>query len=599
MPYQRLDFKPGINKELTSYAGEGGWFDSDKIRFRSGRPEKIGGWEKYNGATTTGDIEGVPIAMLAWRQNNALINVAIATEQKVYIEQGGTYYDVTPVRSTVNNLGSPTGPFTTTSGSKVITVTHTAHGAVNNDYVTISGSAAVGGIPAVEINIEHQLTYVDANSYTITVATTDATSATTGGGGSVTTEYQINTGSVDGFYGLGWGASTWGSSTWGSARSSSAVALHPRTWSLALWGEDIVFCHREGAAYVWDASGGTSSRATAVSGAPSTTDHLIVTNPDRHLVLFGATLVGSQNKLEITWCTQEDYTTWTATATNTAGSQLLSRGSEIIGVASSEGQNFIWTDVDLHSMQFIGPPYTFGFQQIGTNCGLIGPNAKTIYNNVAFWMGNGNFFMFQGGVQVIPCTVLHHVFDSINLTQRNKIFCALNSEFHEVTWFYCSSGSDDIDKYVTLNVTEQVWYTGSMDRTAWIDRGIIENPLASNKSAQIYIHESGTDDDTSAMTAYLESSDFDIGEGDQLMFVKQIVPDFDNLVGTVDVTFKTRYYSQSSQVTETAHTVSSSTAQIPTRMRGRQMAMRIESDAKSDNWRYGSSRINMRTDGRQ
>lgn len=507
MPYQRLDFKPGINKELTSYAGEGGWYDSDKIRFRSGRPEKIGGWVKYNGATTTGDIDGVPIGMLAWRQNNALINVAIATNEKVYIEQGGTYYDITP-----------------------------------------SGLAA---------------------------------------------------GSTDGFYGLGWGASSWGSSTWGTARSSSNVALHPRTWSLALWGEDLVMCHREGGVYVWDASAGTSTAATAVSGAPSTVDHLIVTNPDRHLVLFGASLTGSQNKLEITWSDQEDYTTWTASATNTAGSQILSRGSEIIGVASSEGQNFIWTDTDLHSMQFIGPPYTFGFQQIGTNCGLIGPNAQTIYNNVAFWMGNGNFYTFQGGVQVVPCTVLHHVFDNINLTQRNKVFCALNSEFHEVTWFYCSSDSDDIDKYVTLNVTERVWYIGTMDRTTWIDRGIIENPIASNKSAQIYLHESGVDDDTTAMNAYLESSDFDIAEGDQLMFVRQIVPDFDNLVGTVDLTFKTRYYSQSSQVTETAHTVTSSTEQIPTRMRGRQMAVRIGSDAKSDNWRYGSSRINARTDGRR
>ncbi len=506
MPYQRLTFRPGINKDVSSYAGEGGYRESDKVRFRQGLPEKIGGWVKYSNIDSTGDIDGVPTAILRWRQNNGIFNTAIATNTSIYIEQGGTYYDITP-----------------------------------------------------------------------------------------TTDYAA--GESVGTYGLGWGAGAWGDSTWGTPRDSSNIALHPRTWSLALWGEDLIFCYRGGSVYTWDASLGAGTAATLITQAPSPVDHLFVTSPDRHLVTLGASLTGSQNKMEVTWCSQEDFETWAPLATNTAGSQVLSNGSEIIGGITSDGQNLIWTDVDMHSMLFIGPPYTFGFQQAGTNCGLVGPNARVVFNNTTFWMGNGNFFIYQGGVSVLPCTLLSHVFEDINLLQRNKVFCGLNSEFNEITWFYCSESSVTVDSYVTYNTTEKVWYPGTMDRTAWIDRGVYNHPLATNNAGQVYEHENGVDDDTSAMTSYIESSDFDIGEGDQLMLVSKVIPDFSQLTGTVDITFKSRRYSQSAQISGLAHTITPTTEKISTRFRGRQLAVRIESNALGDDWRYGVPRINLQPDG--
>lgn len=588
MPLTKLQFQPGVNKEISSYGGEGGWRDANKVRFRFGLPEKIGGWRKHNSAT----ISGIPRAIFAWRQLDGQTNIAYGTHSKLYIEQGGAFNDITPIRRTA----SLTDPFTTVSGSTTVTVTDSSHGATTGDYVTFTGASAVGGLAPTLLNLEFQVTVTSTSTYTITVAS--AATASTTGGGSVSAAYQINIGLEDSTYGLGWGTGAWGHSTWGTARSASVgVKTSTRTWSLSNWGEDLIATPLYGETYVWDASSGVNVRATEITQAPDAANITMVSSPDRHLVALGAHDGSSQDEMLVKWGDQEDYTDWTASATNTAGSQLLEGGSRIVAVVQSRGQILILTDTTLHSMQYIGPPYTFGFQVLGTSCGAISPNAVIDYNGTTFWMGTDAFYMYDGAIKTIPCTLLGHVFDNLSRVQGEKVFGFLNKAFDEITWFYATS--DEPENYVTLNFVEQTWTHGTMSRTAWTDKGLLEYPLSSDSSGQSYDQEYGSDADGSAMTAYIESSDFDIAEGDQLMFVRRILPDFEISGGSVDLTFKTRKYPHSSQVTETAHTVSSSTELIHTRMRGRQSALRIESDATGDNWRYGATRFDMQPDGRR
>jgi len=671
MAYQKLQFKPGIDRESTSYAREGGWYNSDKVRFKAGSPEKIGGWEKY----VTSTVEGKPRASHVWRTLDGTIYLATVTHSKAYVETGGTLYDVTPLRADDAALGSD--PFATTSGSTTITVTHASHGAEDGDYVTFSSATATGGVPASELNANHEITYVNANSYTITV-TTSASSSASGGGASVTGDYEISIGNADEIYGYGWGAATYGSSTWGTARTSSTVKLPPRTWSMANWGEDLLINPFGGSIYSWDATN-PANRAVIVSNAP-TKANTILTTKERHLVVLGCNTPGtpssSLDTMQVRWCHQEDNTSWTATITNTAGSQRLTGGTEIISAANIEGQAIIWTDDDVHSMQYLGTPYTFGFQQIGTSTGIVGPHAWVAYNNVVYWMGQNAFYIYKGGVSPFQCTVQKFVFDGLTESQQRKVFAGLNREFNEVVWFYPTNSVEDTElngaitasdttlvvdttagfptsgtvlvdaekisytskddtqlfgctrgvagggaaathateatvscttstealepsRYVSTNVHDGSWWVGRLERCTWADKGALKYPVAASQYGQLYSHEKGYDADSKALVAHIESSDFDIGEGDSMMFVSRIIPDFTISGGSVTLSLKTRAYSHSTQVTEAVGTVSSTTEKIDTRIRGRQASLRVKNTDAGDWWRYGAPRIDLRSDGRR
>lgn len=671
MALTKLDFLPGVNKENTPYTNEGGWVNSDKIRFRSGKPEKIGGWEKYR----ANQLQGVARALHVFRTLDGTIYLAIGTNEKVYVETGGTFIDITPIRETQ----ALTNPFDTTAGSAVITVNDTAHGAIDGAWVTISGSADVDGIPAAEINAEHQITYVDADTYTITVTTTGSAGVTGGGGASVSAAYQINPGQVDGAFQYGWGTGPWGNSTWGTPRSFTMFQLVPRTWEFQNWGEDLVMNYSGGSLYLWDATN-PLSRATQITEAPHKVDHIVVTK-DRHLVCFGCNQPGTASastdldSMQVRWCQQEDYTDWTVTATNTAGNQLLTNGTKIMAAANVESQVVVWTDDAIESMQYIGPPYTFGFSQIGTASGIASSKAWVAYDNVVFWMGDNAFYVFQGGTSVLPCTVQRYVFEEFDQAQRDKTFAMLNRENHEITWFYpaestnprylngaitdsdttitlettaglprsgafqleseivlytnktdttltgCTRGargttaaahadqtggtnpdgewSNEPYHYVTYNVVDKLWWVGKLERTAWVDKGALKYPIAASPSGYLYEHEKGYDADGEPMVAQIVSGDFDIGEGDNLMFVHRVVPDFTIQGGSVDLKFQARYYPLSDQVQENIGTVTSSTTKINTRIRGRQLALSITSKNLGDWWKYGSTRIDQRTDGRR
>jgi hypothetical protein len=668
MPLLKLDFQPGINKENTPYSTEGGWEDSDKIRFRSGRPQKIGGWDKYSSDL----VAGLPRAQHTWRSLNGTTYLMIATHSKVYVDSGGILTDVTPIRSTAT-LG--TNPFATDGSTSLVTVTHTSHGAISGDYVTFSGATDTGGILAAYLNGEHQITRIDDNTYTF-VAGAVSTSATSGGGASVSAAYQINVGQQDGLFGYGFGAGAWSAGFYGFA-SYTGVELFPRTWSIDNWGEDIIFCPRGGSVYLWDATN-PLNRATRITQAPSKVNALIVTK-DRHLVCLGCNVPGNdssdQDQLQIRWSNQEDYTDWNVTITNTAGDQLLTGGTRIVTSAAVEGQTIIWTDLDVHSMQYVGPPYTFGFQQIGTGTGIAGPNAWIAYNNNVYWMGRNAFYVYSGGVKSVPCTVQRFVFDAMNTDNQEKTFAVLNREYQEITWFYPTetvedtaligdisaaattinvettagfpqTGSIRIDsevidyldktdtqftgctraargtvavihsdaavvsdpdgnqakepsRYVTLGVLENAWWVGRMERCTMKDKGVLAFPVGTSRWGNIYRHENGYDADGEPLAAYIESSDFDLGEGDQLMFIHRVIPDFTIEGGSVDLKFRSRYYPLSSQINEVIGNVTSSTTKIDTRIRGRQMAFRIESDETGDWWKYGSTRIDARPDGRR
>jgi hypothetical protein len=761
MPLSKINFRPGVNKETTSYGDENGWFDSDLIRFRKGRPEKMGGWERLSSNT----IEGTGRSLHVWSALDGSKFMGLGTETKFYIEEGGGYNDITPIRATTS-LGA--NPLTTgTAGTGTITVTAPAHGAVDGDFVTLSGATTTDGITAAQINTEHELTLVDSNSYTITTTGTSSSGSTAGGGSSVVATYQINTGLSTVVTGTGFGAGLWGGLSTGysqttlndsggisdsdtsfiltsaadfetaatttgadltavsssiavasstgfpskgtiligsekirygtnvenvfgeltrgddgttAASSSSGAAVtfvglvlidneliqytgkssntidagvargvrgttaashadgavvkeandfvgfgessattastgsNIRLWSQDNWGEDLVFNVYDGTPYYWDRTLGLGARATTfasqtgASDAPTITRHIMVSGADRHVVCFGCNPLGEtdQDLLMVRWSDQENSVDWTPTATNTSGSQRVSSGSEIIAAQKTRQEMLIWTDSALHAMRFTGPPFTFGFSMLANNISIIGPNAITTVGDRVFWMDRENFYVYTGRVQVIPCTLLRYVFDDINLEQKDKCFAASNRMFDEVFWFYPTADSDEIDRYVKFNFTENTWDLGSLVRTAWVDYGIHNNPRASGTASGTnftYIHEIGDDDDGSAMTAYVESADFDLGDGEQFMFVSRLIPDIDitstDADASVNYILKTRNFPGDSLTTNSTNAVKSTTQQSFLRGRSRQAVLRIESDTTDITWTLGDLRLEIRPDGRR
>jgi hypothetical protein len=509
MPLQKFLFKPGINKEGTAYSNEGGWFDSNLVRFRKGLPEKIGGWAK----ASANSFKSTGRALHAWVNLTGTKFIGLGTTWKYYVLDGDGYYDVTPLRSTT---GANEISFAATNGSAVITATDTAHGAVVDDFVTFSGAISLGGtITATVLNQEYQITSTPTvNTYTFTATTTANASDTGNGQGTVIGKYQINVGLDVYVQSTGWGAGLWGAGTFGS---TTALTFNNqlRLWSHDNFGEDLIINPRLGGIFYWDQSNGLTTRAiplSDLSGAnltPTVALQVMVSDIDRHVVCFGAdpisgtTRTGAIDPMNIAWSDQENAVEWEPLATNTAGSFRLSAGSSIIGAIRAKQETLVWTDTALYSMTFIGQPFTFGLNLVNEGVGLVGPNAMINTPKGIFWMDRKGFYAYNGSVQEIPCTVQAYVFGDINEGQSFQIFGFVNKAFDEVGWFYCTEDSNVIDKYVVFNYEENVWTIGSLSRTCWLDEGIFNDPKATSSSSDVgylYNHETGNDNDGSAMT---------------------------------------------------------------------------------------------------
>jgi len=619
MAYFRLALKPGIDKQNTEYGAEGGWIDGDYVRFRYGLPEKLGGWTNFG--DTAVYLLGVATDIFTWNALDGSPQMVVGTNKKLYAYQGGSWGDITPIRATTA-AGDVT--FAATDGSDVITVNDTGHGAIAGDFVTYSGAVSLGGvITATVLNQEYEIqTVINSAQYTIK-APVAANASDVGNGGAATVgAYQINIGASVSYFDYGWGIGTWGLSTWGTPRPGDAgVQLLAGIWQIDSYGQNVLCQVVDGSIYQWDPTTGLATRATIVAGAPTKSKFMLVSTPDRHLVCFGTeTAIGtpaSQDPMFVRFSNQEDINTFTESAINTAGGQRLTDGSTIITAIRSRGQILIFTDTSVHGQQYVGPPYTFGFQQLGANCGCIGPHAAVDVNGLAFWMGPEAFYLFDGTVKKMPCTVQDYVFKDINLVQGTKVHAGVNSQFNEVTWWYCSFTSDFIDRFVTYNYLENVWSVGTMPRTTWSDIGTFDKPLAGEYflnstentittiqgltagRSRIYNQEDGFNGNGSAINAYIKSGYFDIGDGDNMLYMSRFIPDFKNQVGNLTVHLLLRPYPQATASPSSLdpYIITPTTQKVDTRARGRQISLRIESSDLGSNWRYGTLRVDIQPDG--
>jgi hypothetical protein len=734
MPLQKLQFRPGLNREGTDYSNEGGYFDCDKVRFRSGFPEKIGGWIRLSNDT----FQGIARALWNWVTLNGSNLLGVGTNLKYYIEQGGDYNDITPIRATFTTASTPTTDncITTTNGSNVITINYSNYGGISGDFVTISGVTSVGGIPADELNAEHQITYVDLDTFTFTVAS-NATSTATGGGTAITMAFQIQTGLETFVVGTGWGAGTWpsyvnttltdpftasgagvsvltvtqtahgltsgdyvyfvsiasdpcginrlvlekafpitvtgvdtytistviGSNTylttstaasggtvvvstpvapvrgWGTA-ADVGIGQQLRLWTNDNFGEDLIIAPRGGSVYYWDATTGVSVRAVLLNTAstnagfagqfvPNRTNQIIGSSIQRFVICFGANPYdpGDANTqfdpLLVRWSDQENPYEWVPDVTNQSGEYRLNIGSFIMCARSTRQEILVWSDAAVYSMQYLGPPYVWGFQLLQDNISIISPNASITVNNVTYWMGTDKFFSYTGRVETLPCTLWQFVFDDINKDQAFQVFAGSNESYNEVWWFYCSQNSNTVDKYIIYNYLERVWSYGTMNRTAWLDSGLRQFPMAAYPLGnKILFHEANVDD-VSGLTpvpieSYIQSSDFDIGDGHNFGFVWRILPDISFNGSNVNqpsvtMTLRPRQNSgtpygtadrphvQSAQnyTSRNTYEVQEFDGQVYTRLRARQMSFRIESNGLGVAWQLGSPRIDIRPDGRR
>ena len=615
MPLIKYQFKSGIDREGTSYTAEGGWYNSDKMRFRSGNAEKIGGWIKYSASTFLGTAR----SLYNYAAAIGTHYLGIGTNLKFYVADGVTYNDVTPIRDT--NTGTAT--FTCTSGSSTVSVTDSSNGAVQNDFVTFSSAATLGSsnITSTVLNQEYQIADITStNVYTIVAKDTDGDEVTAdasvsgGGGGSTVAAYQINTGLDEYVSGSGWGTGAWSAGGFGSATSLDDTN-QLRLYSQDNFGDDLIFCPRLGSIYYWDQSSGVSTRAVAFSslGSASNTPtkclQIMVSDIDRHVIAFGSNAIGAStlDPLLVRWSDQESAVDWTPTSTNSAGGVKISSGSVIVGALRTRQEILIWTDSGLHSMRFVGAPFIFSFNEVMSGVSMISPNACVNANGVVYFMDRGGFFMFSGRVNPLPCAVKDYIYGDINLNQAYKVFGAANVDFNEIMWFYPSSGSDEIDRYAIYNYVENIWSIGTMVRTAWIEAHLENYPIAAGKtgtgSNYLYNQEYGHDDDGSAMTAYIETGDFDIQDGNNFMLVSRVIPDVNFRDGdsgnTLDVSVKGRDYPADSLTTLSTSSLTSSTQQAFVRCRSRQAVLRFESSGAGYGWRLGYFRLDTRLDGRQ
>jgi hypothetical protein len=625
MPLTKLQFRPGINRDITSYSNEGGWRDGDKIRFRLGYPEKIGGWQKFSEATYLGSAR----ALHNWIALDGSNFLGVGTHLKYYVEEGTSFNDITPIRQTTA-AGDLT--FAATTGSATITVTDTSHGCQQFDFVTISGAVSLGGdITAAILNSEHQITRViDADDYEITVSTPALGTDTGNGGSSAVGAYQINVGLNNTVGGTGWGAGTYGRGGWGAAAPGGLTTTNKiRLWSHDNFGEDLLINPRDSFIYYWDKSSGVSSRAVELStlsgtktSVPTACKQVMVSDRDRHVLAFGCDGINSsssatqgdgvQDPLLIRFSDQEDPLIWYPSATNTAGDLRLGSGSTFVRAIETKREILVWTDTALTSLRFIGPPFTFGLQQLANNITIIGPNAAVATEDFVFWMGLDNFYVYAGQTAQLPCTVKDKVFGDINLAEFDKVYGAVNSEFGEVFWLYPSADSTENNRYVIYNYIDKIWYFGTIERTAWLDRGTRDFPIAAYDGL-LYNHEFGYDDDGQPMDSFIESAAMDIGDGDHFTYIRRVIPDLtftgSTAISSPQATFtlKARNFPGEDFGNTAAGTTSRTavspveefTNQLDLRVRGRSFAVRVESNALESKWKLGSPRVDIRQDGRR
>ncbi len=613
---QRLQFKPGVNRDQTNYAGEGGFYECDKIRFRSGYPQKIGGWLRYGIFT----LQGVCRQMYNYITSFSDNIMSLGTSQKLYIEFGQTFIDITPIRATFISPATD-NCFNTIAGSTTVQVNINSHDAVDGDFVTFSGVVGpVNGIPDSELNAEFKITYISANSFSIQVVT-PATSTGAGGGTGITAAFQINIGSDIGTYGYGWGVGGWGGGGWGSG-SLTPLLIPQRDWFMDNFDNDLIANIRQGPIYIWEYDGTFLSRAVLLSSLPGASAvpiqvmQTMVSQNDKHLLAFGAVPFGSVSvsdfdPLLIRWADQDNPVNWTPTATNSAGFIRVSRGSRIVRALPTRQETLVFTDSHLYSFQFTGTTDVFTLQEQSDNISIIGPRACATANNITYWMGTDKFYAYSGRVETLPCSLRNHVFQNFNYEQAEQVVCGTNEGWQEIWWFYPTANSNTNNAYVIYNYLEKIWYYGSIERTAWIDSALRQYPQAVG-GAFMYNHEQGVDDDTLPMNSFITTNDFDIGDGENLLLVRRILPDLDFEGSTaanpqVLMTVRPRNFSGSNYINanqpqvvqSVAVPVEQYTEQVFIRARGRQMGFKIQSTDLGVQWQLGAPRLDGRSDGKR
>jgi len=652
MPLQKLQFKPGVNREGTATSVEGTWFESEKVRFRSGQPEKIGGWQKDGGvasatlAPPAGSYWGVARSLWNWNNLSGYNLLGVGTNLKYYVQNtiGGDFNDITPIRY-VSSAGDTT--FEATDGSNVITVTDPGYNAQAGDFVTFSAAVSLGGnITADVLNAEHQIaTYISSSQYTVVVSATANASDSGDGGAATVSTYQLSTGSDIFTSGVGWGSGGWGGVTTGYADTGWGVAapdglgvdIQLRLWSQSNYGQDLILNPRGGGLYYWlnNANPNIFDRAVLLSptspspfdtdaDCPEICNYVLVSDASRFVLAFGVNDYGSStlDPMLVRWSDQENYSVWAPAATNQAGSYRLSTGSEIVTAQQTRQEVLVWTDAAVYSMQYQGPPFVWGFQLMASNTSIIGPNAAITVNDTTYWMGIDKFYVYNGRVQTLPCDLRQFVFQNINLSQSYQFFAGVNDAFSEVWWFYCSANSNVIDRYVVYNYLENLWYYGTMARTAWIDVALRDVPVAAGYGGQILYHETGNDDGStnppSPINAYIQSADVDIGDGHNFGFVWRIIPDvtFDGSstpTPALDFGLRPRQnpgnpygrgdspavISANNYNIQRTYNVQQFTPQVYVRLRARQMAFRVESSGLGVAWQLGTPRIDLQPNGKR
>lgn len=648
MPFIKLQFKPGVNRDQTNYSGEGGWYECDKIRFRSGYPEKLGGWIR----TAPASFFGYCRQLWNWITTYGDDMMAMGTNAKVYIEIAGNLYDITPLRAVDPVISTPDSDncINTSNGSTTITVNlgATAHGATTGDFVVISGVTGsgspqkIGGVPVSEINGTHEITVVDSFIFTFTVTTSATSSVSAAGGTAISLSFQITPGNPIAVGGYGWGVGTWGRESWGTG-TIMPVILPQRDWFFDNFDNDLVINIRNGAPYWW-ARGTSSDPVTALatpaitlqdyatsqgfsaSAVPSKVMQLLISQQDRHLIAMGAVPFGSTSTSDfdpmlIRWADQDTPADWTPSATNSAGDLRVSRGSRIVRGLPTRQEVLVWTDTNLYTLQFTGTTDVFALQEYADNISIMSPRCMASASNITYWMGQDKFYAYTGRVETLPCTLRDHVFNNINLNQADQVICGTNEQWNEVWWFYPTGDSNYNNAYVVYNHLERIWYYGTMERTAWLDTALRHYPQATNtpgytgavspQTGVLYAHEYGVNDDASPMDSYIQSADFDLEDGDQFMFIRRMIPDvsFDGSIATqpeVTVQIRSRNFPGSplrSDATDTQRVIETSvgqyTDQVFLRARARQMAFKIRSSNLGVQWQLGAPRLEARPDGRR
>lgn len=645
MPLSKLVFKPGINKDQTNYASEGGWADMDKVRFRSGYPEKIGGWLVQTFQQYVGDAR----LLFAWGLTTGASILCIGTNEKIYVTLGTTLFDITPIRETYTTSTTPSTDncFGTTNGSTTVLVTLASHGADEGDWVTFSGAVAVGGVLAAELNKEFKVSNVTTNTFTITVASAATSTVSAGGGTAITAAFQINIGYTNVTAGYGWGTGGWSRGTWGSS-STVPVFANPRLYSADNFNDDLIISVADGSIYYWAFDSNFTTRAVLMSslgGAVAVPQQVgtLIFAPSGHLIAMSCTeynaagsppdYLGSLNQLLIRWAdvsadSGPDPLNWKPELTNTAGFLYLQSGTSIITAFHAKQETLIWTDISLSSLQYLNTAEVFGLQEVANGVSIIGPNAIASANNVIYWMGNDKFYTYNGRVDTLPCTIRQFVFEDINRQQGQIFFAGTNNQFNEVVWFYCTANATEIDRYVIYNYSDNIWYFGNLNRTAWVDAGIFQYPLAAH-DGWVYTHESGNDDGQPlgqppvGMESFIQSADVDIEDGDKFMLVRRVIPDINftssattnpvtgapitpeatvvvgvrNFPGAASSDINASGIPTDRPVITSTAIVNQYTNQVFIRARGRQMNFRIESSGVGTQWQLGMPRVDARPDG--